>query len=175
MFKTESKEKPLEHKKRHPSTLQTYNNLLKKWEGQFRFEGRGDIESILEGERCRGLMDYIEWGEFEANREWMKRFYNTEETQVRLANYTEHYAKYFTQYGFNFRLSKIGKCMEKRKRKLGKLLERKLEAEMGSDEERNSPKREDRGEYSSDHQEIHHKSRDLEIKKWQKRFDKVMG
>ena len=174
MFKTESIRKTREHKKRHPSTSVAYGRLLSKWEGQFRFEGRGDIESILEGERCRGLMDYIEWGEFESNREWMKRYYNTEETRIRLANYTEHYAKYFTQYGFNFRLSKIGKCMEKRKRKLGKLLERKLEAEMGSDQDdKNSAKHEQGQDYSSDNQDIQHKSRELEIRKWQKRFDKV--
>jgi hypothetical protein len=174
MFKTESIKKTREHKNKHPSTSVAYGRLLSKWEGQFRFEGRGDIESILEGERCRGLMDYIEWGEFESNREWMKRYYNTEETRIRLANYTEHYTKYFTQYGFNFRLSKIGKCMEKRKRKLGKLLERKLEAEMGSDQDdKNSAKHEQGQDYSSDNQDIQHKSRELEIRKWQKRFDKV--
>ena len=155
---------------RHPSKRESYGKLLRKWEGQFQFEGRGDIESVLEGERCRGLMDYIEWGEFEAEREWLKRFYNTEETKIRLANYTEHYAKYFTQHGFNFRLSKVGKCIEKRKRKLGKLMERKLEAELGSEQEDEKDENESK---SLEKENFQHKSREIEIRKWQKRFDKV--
>ena len=158
-------------KRRHPTQRKTYTKLLSKWEGQFQFEGRGDIESILEGERCRGLMDYIEWGEFEVERESLKRFYNTEETAVRLANYTEHYAKYFTQYAFNFRLSKVGKCLEKRKRKLGKLMERKLEAEFGSE---NGEKKDEEDSQSIEKEDIEHRSREIEIRKWQKRFDKVI-
>lgn len=176
MFKTESDR--IRKKVRTKSYLaaKVRNRLLSKWEGQFKFEGQGDIESILEGKRCTGLMDYIEWGEFEARKEWMKRYYNTEETRVRLINYTEHYAKYFTQYSFNCRLSRIAKCLEKRKRKLNKLLERRLEAEMGPDQEpRDSVRPENPRDYSSDDQEIEHQSRELEIRKWQNRFDKVGG
>ena len=169
MSKTVTSSKKPWPRRRHPTQRKTYANLLSKWEGQFQFEGRGDIESILEGERCRGLMDYIEWGEFEVERESLKRFYNTEETEVRLANYTEHYAKYFTQYAFNFRLSKVGKCLEKRKRKLGKLMERKLEAEFGSEGEDEKSQ----GSHSLEKDDFEHHSREIEIRKWQKRFDKV--
>lgn len=176
MFKTETIRTRKEFPKKAQLTARVRGRLLSKWEGQFKFEGQGDIESILEGKRCQGLMDYIEWGEFEARKEWMKRYYNTEETRVRLANYTEHYAKYFTQYSFNCRLSLIAKCLEKRKRKLNKLLERRLEAEMGSEQEqRNSARPEHPRDYSSDEQEIEHQSRELEIRKWQNRFDKVGG
>lgn len=174
MNKTETDSKRTKNQIGHPTLSKAYRGLLSKWETQFRFEGRGDIESIMEGERCRGLLDYIEWGEYEAEREWMKRFYNMEDIGIRMANYTEHYAKYFTQYGLNFKLSKVGKCLEKRKRKLGKLLERKIEAEMDSQQEEKKNEKDEEGlEQSSERNEIQHQSRELEIKKWQKRFDKV--
>jgi hypothetical protein len=174
MSKTDRVRGTKESERRAKGLGGVHRRLLKKWEGQFQFEGRGDVESILEGERCRGLLDYIEWGEYEANREWMKRYYNTEEIRVRLINYTEHYSKYFTQYAFNFRLAGVGRCMEKRKRKLGKLLERKLEAEMGSHlGDKKTEKDLEGGEDSFEAEDIQHQSRELEIRKWQKRFDKV--
>lgn len=61
--------------------------------------------------------------------------------------------------------------MEKRKRRLGKLLERKIEREMG--EGHTAEKNQTLGEEESPGKFDSGGSRDIEIKRWQKKYDKV--
>ena len=151
-----------------------WNNLLNEYDNKFIFEAPHKINYILDQYLCKEFLNYIEWTQFESENEFMRRYYNNKEIEVRLKNYTVHYDKYFCGYPTNYRLSKISECMQKRKRKLTKMMDRKIELEFEDEEKENknnSNKKETAKENSSVMRK--EKSREIEIKEVEKQFEKV--
>ena len=99
----------------------------------------------------------------------MKRFYNSKETNVRLNNYTAHYAKYSSYYEINFCFTKISNCIEKRQRRIAKFENQKFANK--KQEQQDTTSKEDHHLELSSQSLV--RSRNLEIKNFKQKYQKV--